>query len=152
MAFYSLESIDVTYSFLRSGQAEPLLSQLKDLICLAHTALVSMCVRHCPPSGLLRLSTNKPKSPIIPLFTSQPRSLAQHCQKRGYMVRPIVAPTVAMGLERVRICLHAGNTVGEVEGLVTAVEIWLLQWKSDKGDDWQESPGPAEARPAKGRL
>lgn len=40
-------------------------------------------------------------------------------------MRPIVAPTVPKGSERVRICLHAGNTIGEVEGLVRAISTWV---------------------------
>lgn len=40
-------------------------------------------------------------------------------------MRAIVAPTVPHGAERVRVCLHAGNTVEEVRGLVRAVEGWV---------------------------
>jgi len=131
MAFHSLKSIEVAYDFLESGKSEPLIAHLQKLIDLTYNELVSICRRRRPPSTLLRLSRDRPKSPIIPLLTSHPRSLAEHCQRSGYMVRPIVAPTVPAGLERVRICLHAGNTVDEVEGLCRAIEIWVLQWKPD---------------------
>lgn len=40
-------------------------------------------------------------------------------------MRPIVYPTVPKGSERVRVCLHAGNTVRQVQGLVQEVEVWL---------------------------
>lgn len=50
------------------------------------------------------------------------------------MVRPIVAPTVPEGSERVRICLHAGNTAKEVEALLEAVEEWLrTRMQADAG-------------------
>ena len=39
------------------------------------------------------------------------------------MVRAIVAPTVPVGGQRVRVCLHAGNSFEEVERLVDVVEI-----------------------------
>jgi len=42
------------------------------------------------------------------------------------MVRPIVAPTVPRGEERVRICLHAANTISEVDGLIRAMEEWVI--------------------------
>ena len=42
------------------------------------------------------------------------------------MVRPIVAPTVYRGTERIRLCLHAANTAGEVIGIVAAIEDWLV--------------------------
>lgn len=41
------------------------------------------------------------------------------------MVRPIVAPTVPLGTDRVRICLHAGNSFEECEGLCEAIEEWV---------------------------
>ena len=41
------------------------------------------------------------------------------------MVRAVVPPTVST--RRVRVCLHAGNTMKEVERLVTRIEEWLSQ-------------------------
>lgn len=41
------------------------------------------------------------------------------------MVRPIVSPTVPAGKERVRLCLHAGNTLDEVERLCKEIEAWV---------------------------
>jgi 8-amino-7-oxononanoate synthase len=38
--------------------------------------------------------------------------------------RPITWPTVPKGKDRVRICLHAGNTRNEVERLVDAMVGW----------------------------
>src|ERR1044071_8712869 len=104
MAFPSLVSIEVTYEFLRSGQAEPLLDHLWSILRRTHKLLVAVCTRLTPPPYLLRVDTAEPKSPIIPVFTSQPRNLARYCQKRGFMVRPIVAPTVPRGSERIRVC------------------------------------------------
>lgn len=126
MAFPSLVSIETTYDFLATGQAEPLLQHLHLLIHETHNLFVALCSKHKPPNDVLRVNTQVPKSPIIPVFTCQPRSLATYCQKRGFMVRPIVAPTVPVGSERIRVCLHAGNTMAQVEGLVAAVEAWLL--------------------------
>lgn len=132
MAFPSLAGIEVTYEFLASGQAETLLAHLRSIICRTHGLLLAVCTRQTSPSPhLLRVDTATPKSPIIPIFTSQPRSLARHCQRSGFMVRPIVAPTVPRGSERVRVCLHAGNTMGEIEGLVAAVEAWAATEKRD---------------------
>lgn len=45
------------------------------------------------------------------------------------MVRGIVPPTVPEGAERVRICLHAGNTVEEIDGLVSVVGLWAKEWE-----------------------
>lgn len=126
MAFSSLASIKATYDFLASGQAEPLVQNLQNLMQQTHDLFTSLCSRYQPSKELLHIDPNPPKSPIIPLLTSQPRSLAQHCQQKGFMVRPIVAPTVPVGSERVRICLHAGNNMEQIDGLARAVEEWLV--------------------------
>ena len=47
------------------------------------------------------------------------------------MVRAVVSPTVPQGTERVRICLHAGNTVEEVENLVSALQKWCENCPGD---------------------
>jgi 8-amino-7-oxononanoate synthase len=41
------------------------------------------------------------------------------------MVRPIVPPTVPEGTQRVRVCLHAGNSFEDVERLVLRIREWL---------------------------
>jgi 8-amino-7-oxononanoate synthase len=41
------------------------------------------------------------------------------------MVRPIVPPTVPEGTQRVRVCLHAGNSFEDVERLVARIGEWL---------------------------
>jgi 8-amino-7-oxononanoate synthase len=142
MPFPSLASIETAYAFLASGQAEPLLTHLRLLIRETHALLLALCARHGPPAALLRVHPHEPRSPVIPVFTSRPRSLAEHCQRRGFMVRPIVAPTVPRGKERIRVCLHAGNTRKEVEGLVRALEEWLVAGKAGAGE---KGPGPSEA-------
>lgn len=51
------------------------------------------------------------------------------------VVRAVVPPTVRVGTERVRVCLHAGNEVGEVERLVGAVAEWCVKEMEEKGVD-----------------
>lgn len=66
-----------------------------------------------------------PTSPIFSLRTSQPRQLASACQEAGYIIRAIMPPTIPEGSERVRLCLHAGNTEEEIDGLVRTIQSWL---------------------------
>lgn len=66
-----------------------------------------------------------PTSPIVSLRTSQPRLLASACQQDGYVVRAIMPPTIPEGKERVRVCLHAGNTEEQIDGLVRTIQAWL---------------------------
>lgn len=66
-----------------------------------------------------------PASPIISLRTSHPRELASACQQDGYIVRAIMPPTIPEGKERVRVCLHAGNSEEQINGLVQTIQSWL---------------------------
>ncbi|GAA5946236.1 hypothetical protein JCM3765_000163 [Sporobolomyces pararoseus] len=67
-----------------------------------------------------------PTSSIIPLLTSSPRPLSAFLRDLGYLVRPITYPTVPKGMERVRVCLHAGNTKEQVVGLAEGVRRWEI--------------------------
>jgi 8-amino-7-oxononanoate synthase len=71
-----------------------------------------------------RTLTQDPTPPIIPLLTPHPRPLATYLTQRGLVVRPITYPTVPKGADRVRVCLHAGNTREEVQRLVRGVVEW----------------------------
>lgn len=81
---------------------------------------------------LVQIPPSCPRSPIFSLLTPKPRELAQYCQNAGYVVRAIVAPTVPEGSDRVRVCLHSGNTFGQVEGFVRILRKWIDQEKQNK--------------------
>ena len=49
------------------------------------------------------------------------RTAAKKLQDNGFGIWPIVAPTVAEGQERLRICLHSYNTEAELKALVEAL-------------------------------
>lgn len=121
-----LLSIQVAHDFVASSQADHLRRKLQGLVNRVQARLAGM-FRHLNPSGtIVRLRTASSQSPIIPIFTSQAKSLATHCQSHGLMVRAIVAPTVPQGTNRVRVCLHAGNSDGDCDRLCTAIEQWVL--------------------------
>lgn len=125
--YHSLGLIEMAYEYLISGQAEPHLLHLCSLVRHVHRLLTALCARHQPPSQVFRMKPDVAQSPIIPLFTAHARSLARHCQRRGFTVRPIVAPTVPAGTDRVRLCLHAGNSMQEIRGLCEAIEEWVCE-------------------------
>lgn len=47
--------------------------------------------------------------------------LSGHLNARGFLVRAFCSPTVAVGQERVRICLHGHNTVAQIDNLVKSI-------------------------------
>jgi 8-amino-7-oxononanoate synthase len=140
MGYPMLAGIQTAYEYLESDRVESHLGHLRSLIQHTHRLLTSICTRHQPPKEVLHMKEGLvPESPIIPLFTAHARSLAEYLQRRGFMVRPIVAPTVPAGTDRVRLCLHAGNTTEEVQGLCRAVDEWVGERLSE-GNEPSEHP------------
>lgn len=52
------------------------------------------------------------------------RQLAAHLQKEGFLVNAILHPTVPLGMERLRICLHSFNTLLEIDTLINLISQW----------------------------
>jgi 8-amino-7-oxononanoate synthase len=78
------------------------------------------------PQSLAHLDA-KPPAPIIGLLTSTPHALSTYLLEKGFIVRPVVPPTVPAGEERVRVCLRAGIEQDVIKRLVQAIEEWTKQ-------------------------
>ncbi|MHA6249861.1 aminotransferase class I/II-fold pyridoxal phosphate-dependent enzyme [Pontibacter sp. CAU 1760] len=53
--------------------------------------------------------------------TAKLKALASFLEKEKFDVRPVLSPTVPKGRERLRVIMHAYNTLEEIEGLVQAI-------------------------------
>jgi 8-amino-7-oxononanoate synthase len=53
------------------------------------------------------------------------RNIAADLRAKGFEVMPILSPTVALGTERIRICLHAFNSEKEITDLIYQLKIAL---------------------------
>jgi 8-amino-7-oxononanoate synthase len=49
------------------------------------------------------------------------KALAAHLFEKGFFVRPILSPTVPVGKERIRICIHNFNTREEIDKLANEI-------------------------------
>jgi 8-amino-7-oxononanoate synthase len=87
----------------------------------------------------LSITTQLP-SPIIPLLTPRPRALCVHLLAHGLNAYPISWPVVPKGTDRVRVCVHAGNTREQIDALVNA----SIAWAAGIGKD--ERGGPEGGR------
>ena len=67
------------------------------------------------------------------------------------MVRPIVPPTVPEGTQRVRVCLHAGNTFDDMQRLVDRIKEWLDEMGTSQ-DLRQERRGARSTEVVKAAL
>lgn len=104
------------------------------LIKYFHGLLDPVLQRQRTPAHILRYppaqcfaSHAPPPAPIIGLLTRTPHALSAHLLTQGFIVRPVVPPTVPPGEERVRVCLRAGIDQDVVKRLVAAIEQWTVQ-------------------------
>ena len=65
-------------------------------------------------------------SPIIAILTAYPRPLSAFLYSKEMNARPITWPTVPKGKDRVRVCLHAGNSWNEIDRLIEAILEWAV--------------------------
>lgn len=55
-------------------------------------------------------------------------------------MRAIFPPTVPEGTQRVRVCLHAGNTIEQIDNFVTTVREWLVREAQENSDGSSQVP------------
>lgn len=60
------------------------------------------------------IPSDSPIQSLIVGGNEKTRQLAQNTNNQGFDIRPILAPTVPVGTERLRICLHQFNTKNEI--------------------------------------
>lgn len=53
------------------------------------------------------------------------RAAATAMRDQGFDLRPILAPTVAAGSERIRICVHAFNTPEQLQSALSLLQQWI---------------------------
>lgn len=126
MSYPTLVAIKVAYDWLKSGKTEKLAARLKHLIHYLDTRMRTLTyLTDRLPDGYMVLPETCPESAIFALMMREPRELAAFCQSAGFVARAVMHPTVPLGTERVRICLHSGNTEAEIDAFVEVVRSWL---------------------------
>jgi len=73
--------------------------------------------------SLVQTPSNTAIQPILIPGNQEVRRVAEQLQEKGFNVRPIVAPTVKEGTERLRICLHTFNSDEEIRKLAQVLLI-----------------------------
>ncbi len=109
---HSIAAIDCSFALV---SASPKLQQvLKDKIEL-FTSLTSLHLRNM-------VKSNSQIQGIIIPGNNAIKQVANQLQAKGFDVRAILSPTVPVGSERLRICLHTFNSDVEIMALVTALK------------------------------
>ncbi|KAJ9098175.1 hypothetical protein QFC21_004504 [Naganishia friedmannii] len=135
MSVVNVLAIEAAFDVIESDEGEQLRRALLTLAETLNNNVSSMLSTLRPNAKHLISALPSPISPydldsrdptpIYPLLTPHPHALALHLQARGFLVRPVVHPTVPKGQERVRICLHSGNTEKDVKKMVESIAEWV---------------------------
>ncbi|KAJ3153546.1 hypothetical protein HDU89_000587 [Geranomyces variabilis] len=130
---HSLVAIRAAYEVLYT-QAGVLQARLRALVKVFRDVMGVL-----PAPARLLPSENMIQGIVLP-GNANVVALATLIQSRGFDVKPIRSPTVPLGTERVRVCLHAHNTAEEVVAFAAAARGALaeLARRSSSGDSGKQ--------------
>jgi len=129
-----------SFDLLENGTADRLAARVLDhSIYFQERIRASLAASSIPPrilslpAYLQQPSSTQLPTPIIPLLTPRARALSAHLLAHGINARPISWPTVPKGTDRVRVCLHAGNTRAELDMLINTAIAWAAAVAREEG-------------------
>lgn len=132
LSYANIIAANCSFDMLTNGTAQHLSAHLLSLSCDLTSTIRPLLITLSIPPDLLSLPQHlqdpeHTPSPIIPLMTCHPRPLSAYLLALGMNARPITWPTVPKGKDRVRVCLHAGNSKDEVDRLVHGAISWAKE-------------------------
>ncbi|KAJ3123231.1 hypothetical protein HK100_011683 [Physocladia obscura] len=136
LPYHSLTAINVAYDVLEQ-RADELQDGLRALILHFRSTLTAKIF----PLGMSAIDSQTPIQGIIISGNDRVSLVCERLQSAGYDVRPIRSPTVPKGSERLRICLHAYNTVAEIDGLISEIQAALIIEESEFGSKGEKRLG-----------
>lgn len=110
---HTLISIDKVYDLLPSTMAQAQRNKL-----FSHIPFLKKIIQE---KGFDMSINNSPIQFIAIGNNQKAKALSAHLLQHNIDARPILAPTVAIGKEGLRICLHAYNTTAEIEKLINII-------------------------------
>lgn len=108
--------VSLKMAFLYLQQHPELTEQIHGKVHLFNK-LKSLHLNKLLPSHI-QVHSNSPLQAIVYPGAKEIKRLALEMEERGFPLRPIYAPTVPAGKERLRISLHVHNSDNEIEDLV----------------------------------
>ncbi len=105
---HSLHAINCAYQFLSGAGFTN--KPLHDLITYFRQKIKE-------PGSKGWVDSMSPIQALVVADNERCKQLATQLQQAGFQVKPILHPTVPLGMERLRVCLHSFNTREQVDGL-----------------------------------
>ncbi|KAH9959474.1 PLP-dependent transferase [Russula dissimulans] len=147
-----------SFDLLADGTTEKLATRVLDHSIYFQDRLHASLAASSIPPHILSLPAHLGKSakqlptPIIPLMTPRARSLSAHLLAHGLNARPISWPTVPKGMDRVRVCLHAGNTRAELDILADGAVAWAARIARAEVDEQRRIEDVSDVGFSEGKL
>lgn len=113
---HALATLLAAYQFMSSAVADEARVQVAKVM-----VEFRKCVAEQLPKGVL-IDSDTPIQGVLVPGNQRVSNVARLVCEDGFDVYPIRAPTVEAGSERIRVVLHAHNTLEEVRGLVHALK------------------------------
>lgn len=113
-SFHQLASVKMAYELLAYADSE---------IVALHQNIAYFKQNIIPNTLFPLLASDSAIQCVVLNCNGMARRAAAALQTAGIDVRPILSPTVAAGAERIRICLHAFNTLHEMTLLTSTINI-----------------------------
>lgn len=104
---HSIAAIDCAFEYLKEN--ERLADELKSKVQLFKSLVKKDTV------------SNSPIQPIIVPGSANVKGVTNKMREEGFDIRAVLSPTVKIGSERIRICLHAFNTDNEILRLASLI-------------------------------
>jgi 8-amino-7-oxononanoate synthase len=108
------QQISIAYELLPTADKK----KLTDLIAYFQLEIKKV-------KGISFLVSHSPIQAILVGDNFRSKALASHLLSKGFFVRAILSPTVPMGKERLRICLHSFNTAAQIDLLLIELKSFL---------------------------
>ncbi|KAJ3911584.1 aminotransferase [Lentinula edodes] len=125
--FLADQGMNETYYFSGLSNAAYFESQLTKVLKGTSCDIITSPTRTRPPGVPANLI-----SPIFPILTPFPNSLAQYLCSFGYAAVGIPYPAVPKGQERIRLIIHTKNTQAEMDCLITRIIKWAAYMQDGK--------------------
>lgn len=111
---HSLVSLQEAFGYLEGNPGLPVL--LMERVSLFKELRQQHLIPLLPAA--FQVESNSPIQALVFPGNEAVKKLAAAVQAKGFGVKPILSPTVPLGKERLRVCLHTYNSEEEIKGLV----------------------------------
>ena len=115
---HSLATIKTAYNHLK---VEVLQQKLQQNISFFKSEIVRFELKN------LFIESNSAIHCCIISGNEKAKNIANQLQQKGFAVKPILSPTVSIGEERLRFCLHSYNSYKEIIGVLENLSIFVTK-------------------------